>query len=144
MEWWIWALFGLALLFIEAITPGGFYAIFFAASAFLIALLVSIDLGGSLTLQWLLFSLLSIVSLLVFRNRLLAVLGGSRQTADTVDTLVGEMALLGEDLLPGAVGRAELHGSTWNVQNGDTQQLAKGQRCRVQRVDGLMLIVRAA
>ena len=143
MEWWLWALFGLALLFLEALTPGGFYAIFFAVSAFLIALLVSVDIGGSLARQWLLFSLLSVVSLLVFRNRLLATLGGRRQTSDTVDTLVGEVALLSADLLPGAVGKAELHGSTWNVQNGDTQQLYKGQRCRVQRVDGLMLIVSA-
>ena len=77
-------------------------------------------------------ALFALVSCLAtsFSNRP-ATLGGRRQTADAVDTLVGEVALLSADLLPGAVGKAELHGSTWNVQNGDTQQLYKGQRCRV-------------
>ncbi len=78
MEWWIWALFGLLLVFIEAATPGGFYAAFFAVGAFIIAALVGLGVGGPLWWQWLLFSILSVVSLLVFHNRLLAALGGQR------------------------------------------------------------------
>lgn len=141
MAWWIWAIFGVLLVFIEAATPGGFYAAFFAVSAFLIAALVGLGLGGPLWWQWLLFSVLSVVSLLVFRRRLLTALGGQRNLPYEVDSLVGELAFLHDDLSPGAFGKAELHGSIWNVQNGGSFPLTKGQRCRVQRVEGLTLVL---
>ena len=43
MEWWMWAVLGLALLMLEMATPGGFYFIFFGASAFLVG---ALDLLG--------------------------------------------------------------------------------------------------
>ncbi|MBM4256002.1 MAG: NfeD family protein [Deltaproteobacteria bacterium] len=141
MEWWHWAIFGLLLAFVEAATPGGFYAAFFSVSAFLVALLAGVGLSGPLWWQWLLFSVLSVVSLVVFRKRLLSALGGQRNLPYAVDSLVGELALLHEDLPAGAFGKAELHGTVWNVQNGSPLPLTKGQRYRVQQVNGLTLIL---
>ena len=43
MEWWMWIVLGLALLMLEMATPGGFYFIFFGASALLVGVL---DLVG--------------------------------------------------------------------------------------------------
>jgi len=40
MAWWIWVLGGLVLLVLEVTTPGGFFAVFFAAVA------VSIEADG--------------------------------------------------------------------------------------------------
>jgi membrane protein implicated in regulation of membrane protease activity len=92
----------------------------------------------------LLFSVLSVLFLLFFRNRILLWLEQSTAPfSESIDTLVGEYAFLQQDLPLGAFGKAELRGSIWSVQNGDTQTLAKGQRCRVHRVDGLTLIVHA-
>jgi membrane protein implicated in regulation of membrane protease activity len=47
-----------------------------------------------------------------------------------------------DDLAPGAVGKAELRGTTWTAQNADDRPLARGQRCRVARVEGLTLLIR--
>ena len=47
-----------------------------------------------------------------------------------------------DDLAPGAVGKAELRGSSWSVRTGAAEALARGQRCRVERVEGIVLWVR--
>ena len=58
-----------------------------------------------------------------------------------VDSLVGEIAITLEVIQPGAIGRAELRGSSWSARNLHSAELARGQRCRVERVDGLMLFL---
>ena len=57
----------------------------------------------------------------------------------TVDSMVGESAILLEDLAPGGIGKAELHGTTWTVHNAGQAPVKKNQRCKVERVDGLDL-----
>jgi membrane protein implicated in regulation of membrane protease activity len=141
MAWWLWLLFGLALLGLEVLTPGGFYVMFFGVSALVVGLLAGLDAGGPAWLQWLLFSGLSIVSLLLFRGRLLARFQQGAHAAP-MDTLEGELAIPMDDLAPGAVGKAELRGTTWTAQNADDRPLARGQRCRVTRVEGLTLLIR--
>ena len=94
--------------------------------------------SGPIWLQWLLFSAISLLSLLCFRPHLVRATR-SKERPDPIDTLEGETALLVDDLQPDAVGRAELRGTTWTVRNGDQRLLVRGQRCRVSRVDGLTL-----
>jgi hypothetical protein len=141
MPWWIWILAGLVLLGVEMVTPG-FFVFFFGIAALVTGAMVAFGVGGPEWAQWLLFSALSLVSLLVFRGRLVAWMR-SQEPVSPVDTLQGEVAIPLEDLSPGAVGKAELRGSAWTVQNGDTRTLTKGQRCRVYGVEGLTLSIRA-
>jgi hypothetical protein len=143
MDWWLWVLLGLALLALEIFTPGGFFVLFFGIAALIVGATVGLGVGGPGWFQGVLFSALSILSLLLFRGPLLARVNSRERKRSTVDTLVGEVAILLEDLSPGAVGKAELRGSAWNVQNEEEGRLRKGQRCRVQRVEGLTLWVRA-
>ncbi|MBI4638547.1 MAG: NfeD family protein [Candidatus Rokubacteria bacterium] len=142
MAWWLWILMGLALLGLEMATPGGFYLLFFGVGALVVGATVGVEVGGPVWVQWLLFSAVSVVSLLLFRGPLLARLKG-RERDVAMDTLEGEVATLMDDLSPGAVGKAELRGTTWTAQNGDDRPLSRGQRCRVARVEGLTLWVRA-
>ena len=48
-----------------------------------------------------------------------------------------------EEVPPGGVGKAELRGTTWTARTEAASPLAKGQRCRVERVEGLTLWLRA-
>jgi membrane protein implicated in regulation of membrane protease activity len=141
VPWWIWILIGLVLLGVEMVTPG-FFLFFFGIAALVVGAMVAFNIGGPEWAQWLLFSAISLVSLFVFRGPLVAWMR-SQELVSPVDTLQGEVATMLEDLSPGAVGKAELRGSAWTVQNGDRRTLTKGQRCRVSRVENLTLWVQA-
>jgi membrane protein implicated in regulation of membrane protease activity len=138
MEWWLWLLVGLVLAALELASTGGFYLIFFGVSAMFIGLMGAMGLAGPLWLQWLVFTILSVVLLLAFRRPILRMMN-----VDTgpVDSLVGEFAIALDAIQPGAIGRAELRGSTWSARNLHSAEVARGQRCRVERVDGLMLFL---
>jgi len=127
---------------VEVFTPGGFFVLFFGVGALVVGVLVGLGIAGPPWAQWLIFSVVSVVSLLVFRSRLLARFGHDAPGLK-LDTLEGEVATPIEDLAPGAIGQAELRGTVWTVLNVDEGMLAKGQRSRVVRVDGLTLHVRA-
>jgi membrane protein implicated in regulation of membrane protease activity len=138
MAWWLWLLVGFVLTGLELMAAGGFYLIFFGLSALLIGVLELAGFGGPVWLQWLLFAILSVVTLMLFRNPLLRTL----HPADLpVDKIVGEIATPVADIPAGEVGRAELRGTSWAARNAYETTLLKGQRCRVARVDGLMLFL---
>ena len=143
MAWWHWILLGIALLAGEMVTPGGFFVLFFGIAALLVGALMSVGLAGPPAVQWLLFSALSIGSLLLFRRRLLERFNvPSVAKLDELDSLRGEVAVPSEDLAPGAVGKAELRGTAWSVKNVGEQPLRAGQRCRVAGKEGLTLFLR--
>lgn len=139
MEWWIWVVMGVVLLVVEMATPGGLFAIFFGIGAFLVA--PAAALGASPVVQWLLYTALSLVMLATLRKmvqRRLAARG-----TGPVDSLVGETATLLEDLPAGGEAKAELRGSPWSARAVTGAPLPRGLRCRVERVDGLTLWLRA-
>ncbi len=142
MIWWLWVLAGIALLAFEVATPGGLFALFFGVGALLVAPLAA--LGLSETVQWLAFSILSLVGLATLRGPLLRRLAQKPEpSAEIASELVGEQAVLLADLPAGGEAKAELRGTPWTVRAASGIPLARGQRCRVERVDGLTLWVRA-
>jgi membrane protein implicated in regulation of membrane protease activity len=142
MVWWLWVLLGLGLLAFEVLTPGGFFALFFGLAALLLGALAGLEIAGPPWLQWLLFSGLSVGLLVGLRKPLLQRIKVGERALPPIDSLVGEVATLLEDLPPGAVGRAELRGSGWTARSVEPKTLAKGARCRVERVEGLTLWIR--
>jgi membrane protein implicated in regulation of membrane protease activity len=86
------------------------------------------------------FSVLSVGSLLVFRNPMIRWLKLDQGLPD-VDTLAGEIAVPLEDIGPGEVGRVELRGTIWTARNTSGGAITRGRRCSVVRVDRLMLFI---
>ena len=138
MAWWTWILFGLALLVVEMLTPGGLFALFFGLSALAVSVMAALGLGPA-WLQWLAFAALGVGLLLLLRNRLQARLRGRRVA---VDSLVGELAIPLSDLPARGAGKAELRGTTWECRNAAERPIARGDRCQVEKVDGLTLWIR--
>ena len=134
----MWLAGGLVLLVIELVTPSGFFVMFFGLGALTVGILERLDLSGPPWTQWLIFSVASIVYLLLFRGRLQ---DRVELPAANVDTLVGELAIPRERIAPGDVGRVELRGVMWNARNETASALEPGQRCRVTRVDNLLVFV---
>jgi membrane protein implicated in regulation of membrane protease activity len=142
MIWWYWILLGLLLAAIEIVTPGGFFFIFFAVSALLVGVLDVLHILEGATLQWGLFSVLSLVCLAFFRKPLLDRMNKG-MLPDTVDTLIGELAVAAATIPAGQHGRAEVRGAAWTVRNVDAVPVEANERCRVVAVRGLELDIRS-
>jgi membrane protein implicated in regulation of membrane protease activity len=141
MIWWYWVVLGLVLMALELATPGGFFVVFFGVSALLVGLLELAGIATADWMQWLLFPLVALVALALFREPLLRWMR-LRDGVDEVDSLVGTVAIAAGDIAPGQHGRAELRGTGWSARNVGATPLAAGQRCRVVAVHGLMLDLR--
>jgi len=141
MPWWSWVILGLVLAAIELATPGGFFIIFFGIAALVVGALVLSRVVAAVWIQWLLFPVIAVAALRLFRQPLLGWMRIPEGSGD-VDSLVGEIALASGEIRPGQHGRAELRGSSWAARNVDTQPHTTGQRCRVVAVQGLMLDLR--
>ena len=142
MVWWLWLLFGLVLLIIDVAAIGNFYLMFFGVGALLVGLVSSLDVVEAAWLQWVLFTVLSVASLALFRARVLQLVASP--ASDNVDSLVGEIAIAVGDIANGGVGQAELRGTVWSAHNQSSGAIAKGTRCRVVRVEGLTLWIQPA
>ena len=134
----MWVALAVALAAIEIATPGGFVVIFFAVAAAVVGALALVGAADDPVAQWLIFSVVAVVALRLFRNPLLRRLQ-TRERAMSVDQIAGETAVARTDIAPGAYGQAELRGSIWNARNVDLSPVAAGQRCRVVAVEGLQL-----
>ena len=139
MSWWGWLVIGAILLISEMIVSTDFYLVFFAAAAVILGLLGLSGVSIPDSAQWLLFASLSIGTLVLFR-------AGLRRKIKTrehdVDKLEDEIAVATEPIAAGATGQAELRGSTWSARNTGEMNIHVGDRCRVERVDGLVLSIR--
>lgn len=141
MTWWLWVLLGFLLLGAELATTT-LHLAFFGVGALVVALVVALGYGGPLWLQILLFTSLSIV-LLLFRRRLLLLAHYTPETRE-MDTLVGETAIVAHEIGIDDVGKAEMRGTSWNARNVGDRVLRPGERCRVERVEGLTLCLKPA
>lgn len=139
MVWWIWVLLAFALLSVEFFATT-MHVGFFALGAFVVALLVAFGAGGPLWLQLLVFALSSVIALVFIRPMVVAKLGMNK--VQTVDSIVGEQAVALSEIPAEGLGKAELRGSTWNARNLSPVTLAAGQRCVVERIEGLTLHLR--
>jgi membrane protein implicated in regulation of membrane protease activity len=140
MLWWAWIAVGAILLGSElAFVDAQFYLVFVGAAAFVVGLLQIAGPGIPVWLQWLIFAVLAATSMLTFRRRIYermrrglpAMKGGP----------AGETVTLPTALPPGETCRLEFRGCSWSAINGGKAVLAAGSHARIQRVDGLTLVV---
>ena len=141
MDWWIWTLIGFFFLTLEFVSTT-MHSAFFAAGAFLVAILVALHFGGPLWAQILTFTLFSLLTLLILRPIVMQKLKLSQ--TKVVDTMIGERAVAMEDIAVAGLGKAEMRGSTWNARNVGAIPLVRGQHAIVEKVEGLVLHLRAS
>jgi membrane protein implicated in regulation of membrane protease activity len=132
----MWLAGGLVLLVIELATPAGFYVLFFGLGAVTVGLLEAVGLAESSLSQWSIFSVASLTYLFLFRGRLQ---NRVKRGTGEVDTLLGEIAIPRERIRPGELGRVDLRGTLWTARNESTTAIEPDARCRVVRVDGLIV-----
>jgi membrane protein implicated in regulation of membrane protease activity len=142
MNWWMWLGAGLVLLLIEVLTPGSLFWIFFAAGAFIVSLIALAMPSMGFAAQSIFFVGFSTLSLMLFRKPLLRWLEERSPKPGAVDPIVGETGVTLAEIPAGAVGKVELRGTTWSATNLGPTPIPVSVRCRIEKVDGLMLFIR--
>ena len=140
MVWWIWVLVAFALLAIEMASTTMHVGLF-AIGALVVALLQAFGVELSLTAQVLVFTVISLAAFFFVRPWLMRRLGLNENKR--VDSMLDEVAVALDDIAAGAIGKAEMRGAGWNARNVGTTPIARGQRCAIEQIDGLVLNVRA-
>jgi hypothetical protein len=140
MLWWAWIAVGAILLGSElTLVNAQFYLVFLGISALIVGVLEFSGVVASPWLQWLIFAVLAVTSMVAFRRQvyermrsaLPAVKGGP----------AGEIVTLPTVLPPGETCRLEFRGSSWSAVNGGQSVIEAGSTARIVRVDGLTLVV---
>lgn len=134
MQWWIWLVFGIALILLELVLPT-FFILWFGIGAVLVSLVALLAPSLQLDMQgllWIVFSsITTVVWFKVFRKK-----PDVRWTADSV---IGEVGLLTASVSPFQKGRVRfqkpiLGNEEWIcVADSD---IAAGQRVRLAAVEG--------
>jgi inner membrane protein len=141
MYWWAWIAVGAILLVSElAFIDAQFYLVFVGASAFAVGMLHLAGVGMPVWLQWLTFAALAAASMLTFRRRIYASM--RRGLPAMKGGPAGEIVTMPMALPPGETCRLEYRGGSWSAVNAGMGVIAAGSRARIERVDGLTLVVR--
>ena len=114
---------------------------FFGVGALVVGVLAGFQLAGPPWFQYILFSGVSLAALWLFREKLLQLTRSA--PSEAVDNLVGETAVSLDDIPVNGIGKAEMRGTPWNARNIGDKPLARGERTRVERIEGLTIFVRA-
>lgn len=142
MHWWGWVaggviMLGAELMFVDA----QFYLVFIGGAALLVGALVALGLVIEPGLEWMLFSVIAVASLLGLRKRIYQRLRGGLPAID-VGGVVGQTVHVPVDLATGEQCRLEFRGTTWDAINADTGPLSAGTSAHIDRVEGLILYLR--
>lgn len=134
----VWLALMVLLLILEAATAG-LTSIWFALGA--LAALIASFFGGALWLQLVWFFAVSVLTLWLTRPLALKYLN-SRRVATNADRVIGAEAVVTEDIdnIAGS-GAVHVDGHEWTARSGSGANIAKGAVVRVERIEGVKLIV---
>lgn len=136
---WAWIVAGLILLALELVVPGGFL-LWMGISGIITGLIALFQPIGS-PLQWLIFGVLSLVSIVLWlrwtRSRL--TVSDRPYLNRRADQYLGQEAVLEQPIQQG-FGRVVLGDTVWRVSGAD---LPVGQRVRIVGNAGAVLKVEA-
>ena len=140
MPWWGWVSIGIVLMGVELVAvDAAFYLVFVGAAAVCVGI---IGLAGLALPEWgqlLVFAVLAVASMVLFRGRLYdRIRGGLPGFEYTVD---GRVVSVEEEVSRGGQTRVNLQGSQWPAVNVGPEPIPAGGRARVVRRDGMNLSI---
>lgn len=113
-----WFIIGILLLLSEFLIPG-FTIFFFGVGAILTSaiLLIIPPLRNMIPLQIILFTIISIISLIFLRRRFTTALKG--ELFKERDDFTDQECIVTEAITPTRPGRIKFHGTTWSAESKD-------------------------
>ncbi len=140
MTWWAWMILGAFIFGAELVAiDAQFYLVFLGLSAALVGALGAVGVVMPESVQWLLFAAFSLISMFTFRKTLYEKIRGNAPGFHA--GVAGDLLEIPEDLDAGQTTRASFRGSNWTVVNEGTGAIARGEKVRIKRSEGLTLYV---
>ena len=139
LEYWHWLVFALVLIIIEMLAPGAIF-LWFGIAAGVVGLLLLIIPSMPWQLQWTLFAVLSISSVLAWRSyaKRNPPKDNDYPTLNKRgDELIGRVFTLEEDIINN-YGKIRVDDTMWKIRGSD---VGAGARVKVTAVDGTVLVV---
>jgi membrane protein implicated in regulation of membrane protease activity len=141
MTWWGWIIAGAILLGAELSFVNAQFYLVFVGSAAILTGLATLGLPLAPWLQWALFAVLAIASMLTFRSRIYQHFHHALPKVDTGPPK-GGLITLKVSLAAGESCQAEYGGTFWTVRNDSDQSIPSGSCVRIERVQDLTLLVK--
>jgi len=144
MPWWSWLVLAALALAVEMfVLDAQFYLVFLGISAAIVGLLGLAGVNLPDWMQWLVYSILSVATMVAFRQRLYQMVRG--RTGHVEERLtVGDRVTVPVRLEPSQTCRVDYGGSSWTARNVDETAIDAGREAVIARVEGLILLVRAS
>lgn len=138
--WLIWVIISIVCLILE-LSSGDFFLLCFAIGAAVAAIIAGC--GANLTWQIILFAVVSALSLLLLRPKLIKKLHKpSRVRLSNAEAMVGQEGRVSERIEEGGYGRVAIDGDDWKARSADDSAIEKGVRVRVVKMDSIIAIVK--
>lgn len=139
----IWFLLGLIFLISEFIFPA-FVLIFFGIGAWVTSLLVYLNISPNINIQLLVFPIVSLIVLILFRKKCHHLAHGKvsgRYEESPKNAMVGSFGTVIEDIEPHShSGKVEVNGTNWTAVSDDI--IPKGTGIEVIDCENLVLTVK--
>ncbi len=138
--WLIWIIISIVCLILE-LSSGDFFILCFAIGAAVAAIIAGC--GFSLTWQIIIFAIISALSLLLVRPKLLKKLHKpNKERLSNAEALIGQTGRVSEEIDANGFGRVAIDGDDWKARSSDGSAIEKGARVRVVKMDSIILTVK--
>lgn len=134
-----WLVVAVLTLIAELFTVS-FFFMFLAAGAAVTALLTGLGVTSEATSQFLCFSLVSLVSMALFRRYTVRFFG-KNEKVDEYRDFVGHRATVVEAIPHNGEGRINYRGTLWIALSEDNSPIAEGTPVIVRRMEGIKAVV---
>jgi len=138
----IWFVVGILLVLAELMVPG-LVIIFFGIGACIVG---AICFFAEISLNWqlVIFTVTSIVSLVLLRRSLKGMFMGhvtvKQDLTEDLKEYIGEKAVVVDKITPSLAGKVEFHGTNWNAEADE--DIAEGAIVKIINKDNLTLKVK--
>ena len=138
-SWLFWLILAMLALIIE-VSTALMVSVWFVLGG--LAACVAALVGASLTVQWLVFSAVTLLTLLLTWKKRAEILLTSRKTATNADRILNHKGEVTETIDPVAgSGKVLVAGQVWSARTEQSNTIPEGAEVRILRIEGVKAIV---
>lgn len=136
----IWMITAALMILLELLTFGNLITIWFFFGS--IAALITTFLTDLVVVQVLVFTIVTILSLVLVRPMAQRILLRENPIATNADRVIGKELVLEKAITQETWGQVSYSGTLWSCVSENNQVIKSGEKVEVVRIDGVKLVVK--